>query len=395
MIRARIQIGKGEIYDAYDKYGFVYLDADERTAPDIQDYTSTKYVEDAEEHVDPRTIEVAFDYKIKFLVEAPNGNYKSVNNKVDDFNKLLFTRDDSGVLNAQKIAIYNDLNRVKVVGYPKPISEPTEVFHTDSYGGSDWIALELTVHVSNPKECVWATERNTDGLPEVVYNATDAEQGAYGLTIVAENLPVVLPDGSTKGRAFTHEYLHYITVPLNRGDSVTGKTMAYGNACHWIVTDANGNALAYKQPRTDTYEPFVYLSEYDDTVYFTFNVRGNDSEYYAVVKKDVDKIRFETVDGTIGVMGANGAVQAHDKVRMVTIPLRKGDSVSGTTQAFGNAPYWVMKDDTGKVTDSQGADEDTPMPMAYTSTVAEGKVEYMTFNLRENSNSYVEVTRAK
>ena len=36
MIRARIQIGKGEIYDAYDKYGFVYLDAVERTAPDIQ-----------------------------------------------------------------------------------------------------------------------------------------------------------------------------------------------------------------------------------------------------------------------------------------------------------------------------------------------------------------------
>ena len=395
MIRARIQIGKGEVYDAYDKYGFVYLDADERTAPDIQDYTSTKYVEDAEEHVDPRTIEVAFDYKIKFLVEAPNGNYKSVNNKVDDFNTLLFTRDDSGVLNAQKITIYNDLNRVKVVGYPKPISEPTEVFHTDSYGGSDWIALELTVHVSNPKECVWATERYTDGMAEVVYNATDAEQGAYGLTILAENLPVVLPDGSTKGRAFTHDYLHYITVPLNRGDSVTGKTMAYGNACHWIVTDASGNALAYKQPRTDTYEPFVYLSEYDDTVYFTFNIRGNDSEYYAVVKKDVDKVRFETVDGTIGVMGANGAVQAHDKVRMVTIPLCKGDSVSGTTQAFGNAPYWVIKDDTGKVTDSQGADEDTPMPITYTSTVAEGKVEYMTFNLRENSNSYVEVTRAK
>ena len=67
MIRARIQIENGEIYDSYDKYGFVYLDADERTASDIQDYTSTKYVEDAEEHIDPRTIEVAFDYKVKFL----------------------------------------------------------------------------------------------------------------------------------------------------------------------------------------------------------------------------------------------------------------------------------------------------------------------------------------
>lgn len=393
MIRARIKIGNGEIYDAYDKYGFVYLDADERTAPDIQDYTSTKYVEDAEEHVDPRTIEVSFDYKIKFLVEAPNGNYKSVNNRIDDFNKLLFTRGESGVLNAQKITIYNDLNRVKIVGYPKPISEPTEVFHTDSYGGSDWIAFELTIHVSNPKECVWATERYTDDMAEVRYDTTDAIKGAWSLT--TQSLPVALPDGSTKGRAFTHEHLRYVTVPLHKGDSVTGATMAYGNAPHWVVTDASGNALAYKQPRTDAYEPFVYLSEYDDTVYFTFNIRDNKSGCYAVVKKDVDKVRFETVDGTIGVMAANGAVQAHDKVRMVTIPLRKGDSVSGTTQAFGNAPYWVIKDDTGKVVDSQGADEDMPQTVGYTSTVAEGKVEYMTFNLRENTNSYVEVTRAK
>lgn len=393
MIRARIQIGSGEIYDAYDKYGFVYLDADERTASDIQDYTSTKYVEDAVEHIDPRTIEAAFDYKVKFLVEAPNGNYKSVNNRIDDFNKLLFVRGESGVVTAQKIALYNDLNRVKVVGYPKPISEPTEVFHTDSYGGSDWIAFELTIHVSNPNECVWATERYTDGMPEVVYNNTDAIKGAWGLT--TQSLPVALPDGSTKGRAFAHDYLSYVTIPLHKGDSVTGETMAYGNGCHWIVTDASGNALAYKQPRTDTYEPFVYQSEYDDTVYFTFNIRKYTTNCYAVVKHNAESVRYEVVNGTVGGMGANGGVTAHDSLRMITIPLRKGDVVSGMTQAFGNAPYWVLKDDTGKIVDYQAADEDTSQLIKYTSAAGEGKMQYMTINLRENTNSYVVVTRAK
>ena len=286
MIRARIQIGKGEIYDAYDKYGFVYLDADERTAPDIQDYTTTKYVEDSVEFIDTRTIEVAFDYKVKFLVEAPNGNFKSVNNKIDDFNKLLFVRGQGGMLYAQKVTLYNDLNRVKIVGYPKPVSEPTEVYHTGSYGGSDWIAFELTIHVANPKECVWATERNTDGMPEVLYNATDAESGAMALT--TQTLPIVLPDGTTLGKIYSHPYLRHITIPL-----------------------------------------------------------------------------------------------------------RRGDSVSGTTQAYGNAPYWVRKDETGKVTDYQAAENDTPQYWSYTSDVAEGKMEFMIFNLREGTNSNVVFKRAK
>ena len=393
MIRARIQIGKGEIYDAYDKYGFVYLDADERTAPDIQDYTTTKYVEDSVEFIDTRTIEVAFDYKVKFLVEAPNGNFKSVNNKIDDFNKLLFVRGQGGMLYAQKVTLYNDLNRVKIVGYPKPVSEPTEVYHTGSYGGSDWIAFELTIHVANPKECVWATERNTDGMPEVLYNATDAESGAVALT--TQTLPIVLPDGTTLGKIYSHPYLRHITIPLRRGDSVSGTTQAYGNAVHWVVTDASGKALAYKQPRGDAFESFVYISEYDDTVYFTFNIREGKDGCYAVVKHNADEVRFEPLNGTTGVMASNGNVAAHDYLRYITIPLRRGDSVSGTTQAYGNAPYWVRKDETGKVTDYQAADNDTPMYWSYTSDIAEGKMEFMIFNLREGTNSNVVFKRAK
>lgn len=393
MIRSRIQIGSGAVYDAYDQYGFVYMDADERTAPDVQDFTTTKYVEEADEHLDPRTIETAFDYKVKFLVEAPDGNYKSVNNKIDDFNKLLYKRGENGVLTAQKVTFYNDLNRVKVVGYAKPISEPAEVFHTGSYGGSDYVVFELTIHVSNPSECVWATERYTDGMAEVAYNSTDAEAGVMWLSNT--NLPLYLPDGTTKAVLFDHATIRHVTIPLNKGEAVEGMTQAFGNALHYVVADASGNALAYKQPRTDAYEPFAYISENSDTVYFTFNIRDSRSDYYAVAKRDAGSVRFEALDGTVGVMGANGAVESHNYLRMVTIPLRKGDSVAGNVRSFGNAPYWVIKDDTGRVTDSQAADEDVALPVTYTSTVAEGKVEYITFNLRENTNSYIVLTRAK
>ena len=395
MIRARIQIENGEIYDSYDKYGFVYLDADERTASDIQDYTSTKYVEDAEEHIDPRTIEVAFDYKVKFLVESLNGNNTSVNNRIDDFNKLLFSRDDSGIVTAKKITLYNDLNRVKIVGYPKPISEPTEVFHTDSYAGSDWMVFELTIRVNNPKECVWATTRYTDGMAEVVYNTTDSEPGYWALTVPPENLPIMLPDGTTTAKVWAHDYLRYITIPLRKGDSVSGHTRAYGNACHWIVTDASGKALAYKQPRTDAYEPFAYESEYEDTVYFTFNIRNGANDCYAVVNHNAESVRFDVVSGTIGYMAANGGVWTHDYLRYITIPLRKGDSVSCHTRTYGNAPYWVLKDDAGTVIDYQGAEENFFLIQKYTSNADDGKVDFITYNLREDTDSYIVFKRAK
>lgn len=373
MIRVRIKIGQGEIVDTYDKYGFVYMDADERTASDLQDYTKTKYVEDATEHTDNRTIETAFDYKVKFLVEAVCGNTSSVNNKIDEFNKKLFVRTDDGVLHAQVVEFYNDYNRVKIVGYPKLISEPTEAYYTGVHGGSDWAICELTIRVTDPTLCEFATERYVGNLDKVLYNDTDAHNGNI----------------STSGTIENYNTMRYMVIPVRKGEVVEGETRAYGNAAHWVAKDSKGNVLAYKQPRTDVKEPFVYLSQSDDVVYLYVNMRTSAlQECYAVLYRNTNEIQYDYLDCIPGVMQSNGVVYSHDYLRYITIPVVRGDKLTGKLRAYGNAPYWVLKDASGKVIDYQAGEEgdfNLIYEVGLYGDIATDEVEYFTINFRDGA----------
>lgn len=73
MIYAGIEIGDGEIKDSYEGYGLIYLESDSIMAAPVKDYDTTAYSEDAGEHIDPRTVMDAFDFKIKFLAQVTPG----------------------------------------------------------------------------------------------------------------------------------------------------------------------------------------------------------------------------------------------------------------------------------------------------------------------------------
>lgn len=163
MIESRIQIENGEIWDFYKKFRFIYMDADERTAPNEKEDAVSSYAEQAGENRDGRTVDAPFDYMVKFLVEAPNKDLTNVNVKVNDFNRAVREKlPDSDVKRKKEIAFYNLLNRVKIVGTCEPIAEPTEVYHSNRYGELDFAVVELKIRVSDPRKCDF--ELKTDNL---------------------------------------------------------------------------------------------------------------------------------------------------------------------------------------------------------------------------------------
>lgn len=122
MITSRIQIAGGQILDTYKGYGFIYMSADNRTEAPIKKRDVTSYAEEAGEHTDPRTVQDAFDYKVKFLIEAPNQNLVNANTRIAAFNKALYTQQsNSDVRTYKEVTFYDDYKRVKIVGLPEPI----------------------------------------------------------------------------------------------------------------------------------------------------------------------------------------------------------------------------------------------------------------------------------
>ncbi len=154
MITSRIQIAGGQILDTYEGYGFIYMSADNRTEAPIKKRDVTSYAEEAGEHTDPRTVQDAFDYKVKFLIEAPNQNLVNANAKIKAFNNALYTQQNNNDIRIYKeVTFYDDYKRVKIVGLPEPISEPTDFYRRQDGSVMDCAVVELTIHVSDPTKC--------------------------------------------------------------------------------------------------------------------------------------------------------------------------------------------------------------------------------------------------
>lgn len=162
MIKVRIQIGDGDIKDTLE-YGLIFMESDKRMESPIKKRDTTSYAEEAGEHTDPRTVQDAFDYKVKFVVEAPNKNLQNANAVIAKFNKVLY--EVVGPNNAayaqglrhirhyKTVTFYDDYKRVKIVGLPEPIAEVEKLYRRQSGEQMDCAVVELTIHVSDPTKC--------------------------------------------------------------------------------------------------------------------------------------------------------------------------------------------------------------------------------------------------
>lgn len=163
MKRSLIQIEDGDVLDFYSAFGFIFMDADGRTAPDEKEDAVSSYAEEAGEHRDGRVVDAPFDYAVRFLIEAPNKDLANVNVKINDFNRAvreLVTGSD--IKRKREITFYNLVNRVKIVGYPGLVAEPKECYQSIRHGWMECAVVELKIRVSDPRKCDF--ELNTDNL---------------------------------------------------------------------------------------------------------------------------------------------------------------------------------------------------------------------------------------
>ena len=150
MIKVRLQIGDGSIVDTETQYGFIYLDSDKRVGPPSKGFEKTSYPEEEGEHILPKTVDDAFDYKVKFFIQADS--LANANAKITAFNSALYTK--SGDVKTYKlVTFYNDYKRHKIVGYPSEISEAEEFWRDRKNQVNDVVVVEWNIRVTKPSLC--------------------------------------------------------------------------------------------------------------------------------------------------------------------------------------------------------------------------------------------------
>lgn len=152
MIKVRLQIADGTIEDTADKYGLVYLKADSRFAAPTKGFETSKYAEQPGSNINPKTVDDEFDYKVEFFIKA-DGDIRNANSIIANFNSLLYTQDDDKIKTFKEVIFYNDYKKVKIVGYPSPISEATEFWRDGMGRQADVVCVEWAIHVNNPTLC--------------------------------------------------------------------------------------------------------------------------------------------------------------------------------------------------------------------------------------------------
>lgn len=84
--------------------------------------------------------------------------YPTANSLITQFNKDICSVDEKGIKTYKQIAFFNDYKHVKIVGYPKPITE-SGIFWRDSSGMlADVAEVELTISVNDPSLCDFDTQ---------------------------------------------------------------------------------------------------------------------------------------------------------------------------------------------------------------------------------------------
>ena len=152
MINVRIKIGDGAIEDTFAAHKLIYMDADNRTEAPIRKRDVTSYAEAAGEHTDPRTVQDAFDYKVQFIIDGQDKDFKRANSIIAAFNSKLYTQETgSDIRTYKEVAFYNDFKPCKIVGLPEPIAE-CKAFKK-SRNGDEFAQVEFVIHVSDPTKC--------------------------------------------------------------------------------------------------------------------------------------------------------------------------------------------------------------------------------------------------
>ena len=154
MIRARIQIEDGELYDITDQFGFIYINGDKIFSAPIKEFEKTSYPEQPGYNIYPKTVDDGFGYKVKLFIKADT--ISRANNKILNFNNRLFSK-SGDIKTFKQITFYDDYKNVKIVGYPKPISEATDFYRDRNNSVYDIVCCDFIIEVNKPNLCDFDT----------------------------------------------------------------------------------------------------------------------------------------------------------------------------------------------------------------------------------------------
>jgi hypothetical protein len=151
MIKSRLKIEDGDIFDFESLFGFVQVSSDNIVGAPVKNFEQTSYPEQAGVNISPLTVDDTFEYKVSFFINA-KGGLETANWKIEEFNSAISVNED-GLRRVKQISFYNDYKKVKIVGYPKPISQATEFWRDSSGKLHDVVCVELVIKVTNPSLC--------------------------------------------------------------------------------------------------------------------------------------------------------------------------------------------------------------------------------------------------
>lgn len=154
-IRVDMQIEGDDKFDTVDNWDFIYIESDNIFAAPEKKREVTTYAEEEGEHVDLRTVDDVFDYKVTFLIECPNSDsLESANYCIWDFNNQIRRKSvGSDIKTCKRLTLWNYYKRVKIVGIPEPIAEAKEFYRDVNGKQYDCVLVELTIHVDQPSLC--------------------------------------------------------------------------------------------------------------------------------------------------------------------------------------------------------------------------------------------------
>lgn len=165
MIKARLKIEDGEIYDITEKYGLVYINGDKRFAAPIKDFEETIYPEQSGKNINPRTTDDAFEYKVVFFIKTDS--ITRANKKISRFNSSLYTQ-EGDVKTFKQVTFYDDYKGVKIVGYPKPMADATEFWRDKNGNIADVVCCEWIICANDPSLCAFDNQDDVFVLGDAV-----------------------------------------------------------------------------------------------------------------------------------------------------------------------------------------------------------------------------------
>lgn len=153
MIKVRLQIGNGKIYETSSRYGLVYVSSDNRFEAPLKEMEKTSYPEQVGENILNKTVRDAFDYNIEWFIDPLTASLVDANAVIGSFNSRLYTIDEQNVMTFYTVTFYNDYKRVKIVGTPSLIQEATEFWRDANGKQHDVVKVKWTIRVTDPSLC--------------------------------------------------------------------------------------------------------------------------------------------------------------------------------------------------------------------------------------------------